>query len=207
MELEYLKEVWKQAGEDNTMAVAGKQRLLPLPGAPSQSLVSKMRRNLFYELLIVLVCVAAIAVFYFVSFGGALKEVSWAYILLAFIFTVYFYKKNKLLKSMPCPAFQVKYNLSLQLTTLEKYVRLYLIAGTAMAPVVMLFFYLLLHYKHLVIFPGVYAIKEPSAFALLYLLITGIFTIIFYLLNRWYIGRLYGRHIKKLKKLLREMEE
>ena len=96
MELEYLKEVWKKAGEDNVMSVAGKQRLLPLPGAPSQSLVSKMRRNLFYELLIVLVCVAAIAVFYFVSFGGALKEVSWAYILLAFIFTVYFYKKNKI---------------------------------------------------------------------------------------------------------------
>ena len=38
MELEYLKEVWKKAGEDNVMSVAGKQRLLPLPGAPSQSL-------------------------------------------------------------------------------------------------------------------------------------------------------------------------
>ncbi|HTN07814.1 hypothetical protein [Agriterribacter sp.] len=207
MELEYLKEIWKDAGEDKAIAVAGKQQLLNLPGAPSQNLVSKMRRNLFYELLIVLVCVAVIAIFYFVSFGGQLKEVSWTYILLAIVFIIYFHKKNKLLKDMQCPACQVKHNLSLQLATLEKYVRLYLIAGTAMAPVVMLFFYVLLHYKHLVIFPSVYAGKEPSAFTLLYLLITGIFTMLFYLLNRWYISHLYGRHIQKLKTLLLEMEE
>ncbi len=207
MELEYLKAVWKKAGEVDAMPVQEKQQLLLLPGAPSQSLVSKIRRNLFYELLIVLVCVTAIAVFYFVSFGGRLQEVSWAYILLAILFISYFYKKNKLLKAMQCPACQVKYNLSLQLATLEKYVRLYLIAGTAMAPVVMLFFYLLLHYKHIIIFASVYAGKEPSAFALLYLLITVIFTIIFYFFNRWYVGRLYGRHIQKLKNLLREMEE
>lgn len=104
-----------------------------------------MRRNLFYELLIVLLCVAVIAVFYFILFGGRLKEVSWAYILL--------------------------------------------------------------HYKHLVIFPSAYGGREPSAFTLLYLLITSIFTMLFYLLNRWYISRLYGRPIQKLKSLLREMEE
>jgi hypothetical protein len=36
---------------------------------------------------------------------------------------------------------------------------------------------------------------------------TAIFTIIFYLFNRWYIHRLYGRYIQKLKNLLLEMEE
>lgn len=206
MELEYLKEVWKVASDIQTIPAGEKKQLLNI-GAPSQSLVSKMRRHLFYELLTVLVCVTVIAVFYFVAFGGRLKEVSWAYILLAFIFISYYYKKNKLLKAMQCPSCQVKSNLSLQLALLEKYVQLYLIAGTLMGPAVMLFFYALLHYKHIPVFYPSYDIYKTTGFTLLYLLVTAIFTIIFYLFNRWYIRRLYGRYIQKLKNLLLEMEE
>ncbi len=206
MELENLKEVWK-ATSDIRAFPAGEKKLLLNIGAPSQSLVSKMRRHLFYELLTVLACVTIIAIFYFIAFGGRLKEVSWAYILLALIFMGYYYKKNKLLKAMECPACRVKYNLSLQLATLEKYVRLYLIAGTFMAPVVMLFFYALLHYKHIPVFYSSYRIYNTAGFTLLYLLVTAIFTMIFYVFNRWYINRLYGRYIQKLKHLLLEMEE
>ena len=207
MELEYLKEVWKEAANQKEIIVMGREQVLEIPDIRSQSLVSRMRRNLFYELLIVLACVTAIAAFYFISFGGALKEVSWAYILLAVVFVIYYYKKDKLLKAMECPACRVKSNLQLQLATLEKYVRFYLIAGTAMAPVVMLFFYVLFYYKHIVLFPAVHAKGGEMGFTLLYLLFTGIFTIIFYLLNKWYINRLYSRHIQKLKTLLQEMEE
>lgn len=206
MELEYLKEVWK-ATSDIKVLPGGKKKLLLNIGIPSQSLISKMRRHLFYELLTVLACVTVIALFYFIAFGGRLKEVSWAYILLALIFIGYYYKKNKLLKAMQCPACQVKYNLRLQLATLEKYVRLYLIAGTFMAPVVMLFFYVLLHHKHIPVFYSSYDIYNTTGFTLLYLLVTAIFTIIFYLFNRWHINRLYGRYIQKLKNLLLEMEE
>lgn len=208
MELEYLKEVWKVAADIEAFPAGEKKALLNVgAGAPSQSVVSKMKRNLLYELLTVLVCVTIIAVFYFIAFGGRLKEVSWAYMLLALIFISYYYKKNKLLKSMQCPACRVKYNLSLQLTTLEKYVRLYLIVGTFMAPAVMLFFYALLHYKRISVFYSSYEIRNAAGFTLLYLLVTAIFTIIFYFFNRWYINRLYGRYIQKLKDLLLEMEE
>lgn len=206
MELEYLKEVWKAASDIEAFP-AGKKRQLLNVGARSQSVVSKMKRNLLYELLIVLVCATVIAVFYFIAFGGRLKEVSWAYMLLALIFISYYYKKNKLLKSMQCTTCRVKYNLSLQLTMLEKYVRLYLIAGTFIAPAVMLFFYALLHYKHISVFYSSYEIRNAAGFTLLYLLVTAIFTFIFYFFNRWYINRLYGRYIQKLKDLLLEMEE
>ncbi len=100
MELEYLKEVWKEAANQKEIIVMGREQVLEIPDIRSQSLVSRMRRNLFYELLIVLACVTAIAAFYFISFGGALKEVSWAYILLAVGFISYYYKKNKLDKKI-----------------------------------------------------------------------------------------------------------
>ena len=207
MELEYLKKVWKEAANQKEIIVRGREEVSGVPGIRSQSLVSGIKRNLFYELIIVLGAVIAIATFYFISFGGALKEVSWAYILLAVVFIIYYYKKNKLLSAMECPACRVKSNLQLQLATLEKYVRLYLIAGTALAPVVMLFFYVLFYYKHIILFPALHAKEGATGFTLLYLLFTSIFTIIFYFLNRWYINRLYGRHIQKLKSLLQEMEE
>jgi len=34
-----------------------------------------------------------------------------------------------------------------------------------------------------------------------------IVTILSYLLNKWYVNKLYGQHIKKLKNLLHQMEE
>lgn len=207
MELEHLKEVWKEAAHRKEIVVRGREEVSEIPGIRSQSLVAGMRRNLFHELIIVIGSVTAIALFYFIAFSGALKEVSWAYILLAVAFVFYYYKKDKLLKSMECPACRVKSNLRLQLITLEKYVQLYLVAGTAMAPVVMLFFYVLFYYKHIVLFPAVHAGAGEMGFTLLYLLFTSIFTIILYFLNRWYINRLYGRHIQKLKSLLQEMEE
>ena len=205
MELAYLKEVWAEMAVKK-MDTAGRQEVLAAVYNPSQDLVSKMRRNLLYELLIVLVCVTAICLFYFTAFDGKLKEVGWAYLLLAFAFTCYYYKKSNLLKAMQCPTCMVKHNLQKQLRTLQKYVRVYLIGGTALAPLVMLFFYLLLYYKNIVIFPALHSVKGVPVFTLFYLLFTVIFTIIFYYTNRWYVNRLYGRHIERLKNLLTEIE-
>ncbi|HEX5026850.1 MAG TPA: hypothetical protein VFV68_16330 [Agriterribacter sp.] len=205
MELAYLKEVWSEMA-DKKMDTVYRKEVLAAVDIPSQGLVSKMRRNLLFELLIVLLCVAAISLFYFTAFDGKLKEVSWAYLLLAFAFTGYYYKKSNLLKAMQCPTCVVKQNLQKQLRTLQKYVRVYLIGGTALAPVVMLFFYLLLYYKNIVIFPSLRSVNGVPVFTLLYLLFTAIFTIIFYFANRWYVNRLYGRHIQKLRNLLTEIE-
>ena len=94
MELEHLKEVWKEAANRKEIIVHGREEVSEIPGIRSQSLVSGMRRNLFYELIIVMGSVTAIALFYFIAFGGVLKEVSWAYILLAVVFVFYYYKKK-----------------------------------------------------------------------------------------------------------------
>ena len=40
-----------------------------------------------------------------------------------------------------------------------------------------------------------------------WLLLLAPLTIAVYYLNAWYINKLYGRHIKKLQELLREMDE
>lgn len=205
MELDELKEIWKTAsGEPHR----SNDEILQMMQEPSKSPVAKMRRNLLMELLVVVVSVSWVSVYYFTAFNGRLQEVSWAYILLSLLFFWYYYQKNKLLKSMQCVACRVKSNLELQLKTLEKYVRLYLIIGTALIPVMLCFmFYLVLNYKKVPINNSFGMNGDEGNFTLLYVLFTVVFTVALYFLNRWYIHLLYGRHIHKLKQLIREMEE
>lgn len=208
MELNELKQIWKQTGEEQDVPLKSDEELLNMLQEPSKGPIAKMRRNLLLELILVVVSVTSVSVYYFLAFEGRFREVSWAYMILAFCFVWYYFRKNRLLKSMQCVACRVKSNLELQLKTLEKYVRLYLIIGTALIPVVMYFMYFLVHRDKKVSLANAFGMAgHENNFALLYLLFTVIFTIAMYFLNRWYIDLLYGRHIRKLKELIREMEE
>ncbi len=207
MELELLKEIWVDVADKPVKFSAIKVSLTEKLPASHRRIVAVMKRNLLVELIIVLVCVSAIAIFYFTAFNGKLQEVSWVYMAMAVVFGWYFYKKNKLLKQMHGITNQVKSNLEQQLNALEKYVRLYLIMGALMVPLVLLFFYLLVYYKHIILLPSLYEYSRQLNFTLLYIVFALTFTVALYFLNRWYINRLYGRHIHRLRNMLNEMNE
>lgn len=206
MELDELKVIWNQV-EHVTDVKITEPVTTKLPRQVKDDIFYRMRKNLRTELIIVLVSVTLVSVYYFMAYGGRLKEVSWLYIFLAAAFVGYYYKKASLLRSMECVACKVKSNLRLQLTTLEKWVRLYQLAGIALVPLIMLFFYVLLSYHHFVIQIPFAADISQKSFAAVYLVFTVIFTTGLYFFNRWWVYKLYGRHIKKLKSLVAEMEE
>ncbi|MBX2924923.1 MAG: hypothetical protein KF746_22170 [Chitinophagaceae bacterium] len=206
MELDELKKIWMQA--EHETGSGSDAALLGMLREQSKSPVTKMRRNLLIELIVVLISVSAVAIYYFTAFEGRLQQESWAYIILALIFVWYYYRKNKLLKSMQCVECRVKSNLELQLKTLEKYIRLYIIIGTAVVPVLFYFLFHVVVQHNKIPLENSFGLKgHADTFALLYLLITITFTAVLYLINKWYIYLLYGRHIKKLKSLISEMEE
>ncbi|MFT3949098.1 MAG: hypothetical protein QM763_19190 [Agriterribacter sp.] len=207
MELELLKEIWDEAQSKNHPHVHISTGVLQKSATSQQKIITAIKRNLFVEVIIVLLCVSAIAVFYFTAFGGNFREVSWMYMVLATGFLWYYYKKNKLLKEMQVTALKVKANIEVQLSVLEKYIRLYLVAGTLLVPVVLAFFYILLFYKHIVIFPSLQSLTGNMDFTLGYIVFSIFFTIVLYYLYRWYIYKLYGKHIARLKTLLNEMNE
>ncbi len=210
MELDQLKEVWKEMEKKGT-AEKNSGQLTYLPGRRSHSPIAKMKRNLFIELLLVIVLFGGAAVYYFIAFKGRVSEVSWTYIVLALAFCVYYYRKSKLLNEMQCVSCRVKSNLELHVKTLEKYVRFYLIYGTALIPVLFIFFGVLIRYK----IPGTNlpGIFYPSAAnpwwkaILMIVLVTAAVTLLFYMLNKWYVKKLYGNHIKKLRQVLEEMND
>jgi Flp pilus assembly protein TadB len=170
-----------------------------------------MKRNLKMELWIIILSYGAMIVFYFIAFKGSMSAVSWFLLFIGLLFVIYYQRKNKLLTEMECLSCQVKSNLQKQTTTLEKYIRFYLIGGTLLAPLSLLFFGWLFYFKawrnvnDSIFFPGVH---NPMWKAILaWVILTAIVTFLFYLLNKWYVQKLYGKHVEKLKEVLSEMED
>jgi 4-hydroxybenzoate polyprenyltransferase len=207
MELDQLKNIWQK---EQSPRKEDKQ-MLSLLGKRSNNPIARMKRNLFSELIAIIILYGSMIVYYAYAFHGTMSEVSWFLVAIAVFFIIYYYRKNKLLNEMECVACQVKSNLQRQVRTLEKYVQFYLIAGTALGPLTILFlgwvFYIKLPKKTPSVFypaPGTYSWWE-SGLAWVGLLV--VCTILVYYLNVWYVRKLYGKHVQKLKELLAEMDE
>ncbi|HET9057543.1 MAG TPA: hypothetical protein VFN30_11925 [Chitinophagaceae bacterium] len=210
MELNNLKEIWNDLGKEPVYGNNNKQ-LAEMLNKSSKSPIAKMKRNLLWEFIIVTILFIPVAIYYFLAFNGSFSIIAWMYILLLLLCATYFYYKNKLLTEMQCTACMVKSNLEKQVTMLERYVRLYLIAGTIIVPLVIIWLWFVVfsklppHQNRFHFFPSssVPLIKTGVFWAIAIV----VFTILLYYVNKWYIYKLYGRHIAKLKAILAEMEE
>ncbi|PWT96037.1 MAG: hypothetical protein C5B52_16620 [Bacteroidetes bacterium] len=200
MELEILKQIWDEADESSTTKY-DREKLWFLASQKSNDLINKMKRNLFVELTLVIISFCSVAVYYFIAFHGALSEVSWVYMTLCAFFIVYFIVKYRLLQKMQCFTCQVKSHLETQLVHLQKLVRFYLISGTAMIPILLIFFFWLLREKQLYINM---MSREQIAYFIIY---TTVITIFMWFINKWWVNKLYGRHIQRLRSMLKEMSE
>ena len=65
MELELLKEIWKEADNKPANDTASGEAILEMTKKADLSIVSGMRRNLLIEVIVVLVCVTAKARYFF----------------------------------------------------------------------------------------------------------------------------------------------
>jgi hypothetical protein len=110
---------------------------------------------------------------------------------------------------MQCFTCQVRSNLSRQVKTLQKYTRFYLLAGTGVIPVTFFLAYAIISWKLPSAGSALYYRLHPMpwwANPISWMILLIPVTIYSYFANAWYVNKLYGRHIKKLQDLLREME-
>ncbi|NML19919.1 hypothetical protein HHL16_03490 [Pseudoflavitalea sp. G-6-1-2] len=217
MELDSLKDIWKEQDQHVDRHPDNSNEILSMLGKKSQSPVAKLRRNLRWELVAVIITYAFAIIYYLTEKHGRYWEVSILFTLVAVGFGFYYYHKDKLLKSMQCVESEVKSNLQHQLGTLEKYVRFYFIAGTLLMPFLYYLTGLIILYKTPSFQlsgetlgnraqPMLNAVREHGLFT--EFLIGGVVvTAGMYFLNKWYLNKLYGQHIKYLKDLLRQMDE
>jgi hypothetical protein len=203
MEFEQWKDIWKKQEDSPTPS------LREMLGKPSNSPIAKMKRNLILELIAVLIGFGVVVVYYLTAYKGRFQEVGWLYLAMMIMFIVYFIFKWRLLTKMECMACEVKSNLMKQVHTLEKYVKFYLIAGTALIPIVIIFFYVFtrIHFPQ-----GMKTFPSPSATTSLFKSL-GVLTVVcltstigMFYINKWYIRKLYGNQIERLKKMLEQLD-
>ncbi|MFT3846065.1 MAG: hypothetical protein QM725_13505 [Lacibacter sp.] len=208
MELEQLKEMWNSADEQHKASSA--EELQALLRKKSQSPIAKIKRNLFAELVVIAILYPLIIAYYFLNFSGGMLALPVLLFVIGVAYIFYYVQKNKLLKKMECNTCEVKANLKMQMQTLEKYVRFYLLAGTAITPFTMIVA------SCIVLFYSPQSQQYPSAlqskqflimFAGILAAVTIILTIPIYFINKWYVRKLYGQHIERLKSIVDEMDE
>jgi len=210
MELDSLKYAWRTLAS-RPVPENSPGQIRALLQQRSKGPVAKMRRNLVGELLLILVTYTPAILFYFLEFDGKLSGIAWLFILLVIILAVYFHRKSRLLNAMQCAEFDICSSLRQQVDTLKRYIRFYVRAGTVMIPVMAILSWLIIRWK----FPRMpgadlfYRISGSPWWQhpLIWLAMLIPVTVGVYFLNVWYVGRLYGQHIRKLQDLLREMEE
>ncbi|THU36819.1 hypothetical protein FAM09_17795 [Niastella caeni] len=221
MELDSLKDIWKNLDEED-LQPGREVPILSMLQKRSQGTIAKLKRNLNRELVAVLV-IYTLSIWYIVIQQGHYNELAVLLGLVGGAFLFYYYRKNKLLKQMQCVACEVKSNLKQQLVTLEKYVRFYFVAGTILTPLAYFAAGVITLFNAPDATPSLNGVNVEAQtsvsqlpitanisnhrFFYLFISIGVLVTVGSYFLNRWFVNKLYGQHIQKLKDLLNQMEE
>src|SRR6185437_3842452 len=205
MELDNLKTIWREqqipAGDDQEHAGMLASMLQERSRAP----IERMRRNTRRESLWMLATYIPTIVLYLTMFQGKLWGISVVMGVILVIYWIYYILKFRLLKKMQCVTCEVRSNLARQVAVLGKYVRFYYWSSTLVQFAALTLAYWILEYSYREVHPRQVPPWWFQPEFLLALLIP--FGLATWFLNRRYVNKLYGRHIKKLKQLLHEMDE
>lgn len=193
MELDDLKHIWQNAGEEYQPSMDA-EALLRLTKQSSQNIIERLVRNIWYELVVSIFVV--IAWFYYTLFyaeehwriGGLTMGIF-------MIASLGFYLWGLFrLKSISMANISLKESL----TQLIKQFKLYIKAYTWLN-------ILLIPFAN---FLGAYLIFSPLEAGLKTsaMIAVGMAPLMWWLM-RWYINRLYGQHLKRLESILQELNE
>jgi hypothetical protein len=222
MELDSLKDIWKNLDEED-LHPGREVPVLSMLQKRSQGTIAKLKRNLNRELIAVLI-IYSLTIWYIIAYQGLYPELAVLLALVGGAFLFYYYRKNKLLNQMQCVSCEVKSNLKTQLSTLEKYVRFYFVAGTILTPLAYFAAGVITIFNGPAVQPtlgnGPFdGIQDSSGqipiashfgnhrYFIFFVSMGVAVTVGSYFLNRWYINKMYGQYIQKLKELLHQMEE
>lgn len=205
MELDQLKSIWKES--DAAVSNTSPEELEKMLQMQSKSPIAKMKRNLFWELIVIATIYIGTIFYYLFENKPGMLYLALMLFVIGVMYVWYYVKKRTLLKNIECVTCEVKSNLSSQLASLEKLIHLYLWLGTILIPVVLILSFIV----GLIFTDNGHFIKELGDKLVYVILVWVVFSLIctvpMYFVNKWYVNLLYGRHVKKLRQILNEMNE
>ncbi|MCU0398351.1 MAG: hypothetical protein MUC73_09640 [Cyclobacteriaceae bacterium] len=200
-ELDDLKSIWKQ---QKPFEAKNEEEIALMLKGRSKDLITKLKRNVWFELILTMVCIAGLGFYGFTLRPGALMWTILALLVFLVSYSFYYVKKIILLNEYDSSATDLKSNLQQLIERLEIYLKFYKRSYAILYPV---FFALGILFGALETGFDQYIQKFKSpTYVMAFLLLTIVFMVGIYTITNWYLKKLYGNYIDKLKSLLKELQ-
>ena len=203
MELEDLKSIWKSS--EPAFQPKNETEIASMLTGRSRSIIETLKRNVWFELVLTLVVSVALLVYALALTSGMLQ---WAFISILVIclaYTFYYIKKLMLLNRFNPANENVHANLVSLIDSLTGYLKFYRRSYSILYPL----------YFGLVLLLGAIErgtaqflehLSKPKTIAYLLTMAALVFFLCTSFTN-WYLKKLYGNHLDKLKGLLKDLEQ
>jgi uncharacterized membrane protein YfcA len=200
-ELDDLKSIWKQQKGFEPKDEAELARMIK---GGSNTLVSKLKRSVWFELIFTALCLTVLGAYSLTLKPGALMWTIHALLVLLFVYSFYYIKKIILLNQYNPADENIKDNLRHLVEKLDAYMKFYKRSYAVLYPV---FFVLGILFGALETGLDRFIHKfENPVYSASFVVLTLIFMVGVYTITNWYLKKLYGNHIEKLKSLLAELQ-
>jgi hypothetical protein len=201
MELDELKSIWKSS--EPTFQPKGENEIATMLKGKSISIIDKLKRNVWFELVFTVVASIGLIVYALSLPSGAAKWLSISLILMCVAFTFVYVKKLRLLNRFNPANENIRENLVSLIENVTGYLNFYKRSYAIMYP---LYFCIALLFAF--IERGADAFFENFMKLRTILPLTAIGALVFFLTTKmanWYLKKLYGNHLEKLKSLLSDI--
>ena len=202
MELEELRNIWKNS-EPEFQPKDEEEIALMLKGR-SMSIIDKLKRNVWIELLFTVAVSILLLIYASTLETGALKWTSISLLLLFIVYSFYYIKKLTLLNRFSGVNENIRDNIAMLIKNLTDYLKFYKRSYAILYPI-----YFCLGILFSVLERGtekyIEFLSRPTNL-LFHLAIALLFFFTSTWLASWYLRKLYGNHLDKLKDLLNELQ-
>ena len=202
MELDDLKNIWQKS---DLYRPRREEEISEMLKGRSKSIIAQLKRNVWFELVFTLMG-GMLLLYYVFSIPSQSFRVAFTLVLLSFVlYIIYYVKKIKLLRRFEGSQGNVRANLEQLISDLEAFLRFYYRSYTILFPGFLLLT-LILAIAELGVTQFLESLTEWRT--ILYLLFLVSFSVaLAFWIGKWYLGKLYGTHLQKLRALLRELKE
>jgi hypothetical protein len=197
MELDELKYIWNKSNKQ--FLAKDEAQLASMLKGTSTSLVAKLKRSVWFELVVTIAASVAFLIYALMLSSGALKWTTVSILLLFVTYSFYYTKKLLLLNSFNAGSDDLKAGLEKLVNSLTDYLKFYKASYAVLYPV---YFGLGILFGAIETGSEQFFEKASDPKWLFYLIgISILFFIISMSFANWYLKKLYGNHLEKLKRL------
>lgn len=207
VELDDLKNIWsKNITNDVVKNNLEQEQIRLLLKNKSNDIIEKIRKNVLIEIVLFFVCLCIITM---VTIYFNNKEVTvLSGIVIGFIFIPYLFyyiKKYREIKNNLFYHQDIKTNLQNMIVLLQKYLNIYFYGSLLLTPITgVLSGYAILYEMKALGFLLYFDMFNKAVFIGI-LAFAALLSLLSYPLMKWYIHKLYGQHLEKLKDCLNEL--